>query len=57
VSETPEPPTDSRIQRIIEWLKEHQAQITAMERGKLEVNFAGWEQATIRVALTMHYEA
>jgi len=56
VNDTPNPP-DSRIQRIIEWLKQHQEQIRLMERGKVEINFAGWEKATVKVALTMHDEA
>lgn len=49
------PIVDIRVQRIIDWLMQHHEQIKLLERGKLEINFAGWEQqASIRVALTVH---
>ena len=49
--------TDNRVQRIIDWLKRHQEQIQALERGKVEINFAGWERASVKIALTIHDEA
>lgn len=50
-------PIDDRVQRMIEWLRRHQEQIRALERGKVEINFAGWEKASVKVALTIHEEA
>lgn len=45
----PEPGSDTRIAELIAWLRRNQARLEALDKGRLEVNFAG---RSVSVSLT-----
>lgn len=48
---------DERVARMIVWLARTQSDIKSMERGKVEINFAGYEDASVKPSVTRHYDA